>query len=177
MPRYIAFLRAINVGGHVVKMEQLRRLFEALALKSVETFIASGNVIFESPSRDPRVLEARIEAHLLKALGYEVKTFLRTPAEVADVAEHQPFDPAGESSLYVAFLQSEPARAAEKQLLALCTAMDDFHVRNREVYWLIRHKRMTESLFSGARLEKILGTPMTMRNTTTVKRLAARYPK
>ena len=50
MPRFIAFLRAINVGGHNVTMKELRGLFEALGLKSVETFIASGNVIFESRS-------------------------------------------------------------------------------------------------------------------------------
>jgi uncharacterized protein (DUF1697 family) len=48
MPKHIAFLRAINVGGHIVKMDHLRRLFEALELAEVETFIASGNVIFEA---------------------------------------------------------------------------------------------------------------------------------
>jgi len=52
MPRYVAFLRAINVGGHVVTMAQLKRAFEAVPLASVETFIASGNVIFESRSTD-----------------------------------------------------------------------------------------------------------------------------
>jgi uncharacterized protein (DUF1697 family) len=47
-PRLIAFLRAINVGGHVVKMEALRRIFESLDFADVETFIASGNVIFSA---------------------------------------------------------------------------------------------------------------------------------
>ena len=46
--RLVAFLRAINVGGHNVKMDRLRELFEALGLSNVETFIASGNVIFDS---------------------------------------------------------------------------------------------------------------------------------
>ena len=46
MPRLIAFLRAINVGGHTVTMMKLRKEFEALGLQDVETFIASGNVIF-----------------------------------------------------------------------------------------------------------------------------------
>lgn len=50
MTRYFAFLRAINVGGHVVKMDRLRQVFESLAFSNVETFIASGNVIFESTS-------------------------------------------------------------------------------------------------------------------------------
>ena len=52
MPRYIALLRAINVGGHTVKMDHLRRLFEALDLAAVETFIASGNVVFHADEGD-----------------------------------------------------------------------------------------------------------------------------
>ena len=62
--RLVAFLRAINVGGHNVKMDRLRELFEALGLTNVETFIASGNVIFDSPATNTQVLEKEIEDHL-----------------------------------------------------------------------------------------------------------------
>ena len=64
MTRYVAFLRAINVGGRRVKMHHLRELFESLGFSNVETFIASGNVIFDSPAEDTRKLEQRIEDHL-----------------------------------------------------------------------------------------------------------------
>jgi uncharacterized protein (DUF1697 family) len=64
MPRFIAFLRAINVGGHNVTMEKLRREFESLGCQKVETFIASGNVIFTSASKKISVLEQRIEGQL-----------------------------------------------------------------------------------------------------------------
>jgi len=60
LAKYIAFLRAINVGGHTVKMDHLRSLFEALGFSNVETFIASGNVIFESKSKSTRALERRL---------------------------------------------------------------------------------------------------------------------
>ena len=60
MPKLFAFLRAINVGGHVVKMDQLRDFFIALRLIDVENFIASGNVIFESKSKNPEALERNI---------------------------------------------------------------------------------------------------------------------
>ena len=56
--RYVAFLRAINVGGRVVKMDDLRRHFVSMGLSDVQTFIASGNVIFESPARSTARLEA-----------------------------------------------------------------------------------------------------------------------
>src|SRR5687768_10821566 len=88
--RYIAFLRAINVGGLVVKMAALKKIFEDLKLAEVETFIASGNVIFGS-LMDAAKLETVIETGLEKALGYPVVTFLRTTEEVAAVAERDPF--------------------------------------------------------------------------------------
>ena len=93
MTRYVAFLRAINVGGRRVKMDHLRKLFEALGTSNVETFIASGNVIFDSEADDPRVLERKIEDHLQESLGYEVATFVRSTSELAGIARYRPFDP------------------------------------------------------------------------------------
>src|ERR1700761_1452901 len=89
--RLIAFLRAINVGGHTVTMTRLRQEFEALGLKDVETFIASGNVIFSARQADTAALAKKIETHLRKALGYEVATFVRTCDEVAAIARYQAF--------------------------------------------------------------------------------------
>ncbi|MCL5994471.1 MAG: DUF1697 domain-containing protein [Chloroflexi bacterium] len=178
MQRSIAFLRAINVGGHAVKMEALRTLFEALGFANVATFIASGNVIFESRAADARRLEQRIERHLQQSLGYEVATFIRSPSELAEVVAYQRFpmvDPATiGASLYIAFLKAAPTREAGQKLLAYRTEMDDFHIHAREVYWLCR-TRSSESAFSGALLEKTIGLPATMRNITTVRKLAAAY--
>src|SRR5918995_4122144 len=177
--RLIAFLRAINVGGHNVRMDCLRELFAALGLSNVETFIASGNVIFDSPAKDTRALEEEIEGHLREALGYEVATFIRSASELADIASYQPFSTSElekeGNSLYVALLPAPPDGEAQRRLLAFRSEVDDFHVRGREVYWLCRTK-MSESAFSGALLEKTVGMPASMRNATTIKRLAAKYP-
>jgi uncharacterized protein (DUF1697 family) len=179
MPKLIAFLRAINVGGHNVKMDDLRRLFEELGFSNVETFIASGNVIFDASDDDAQTLERRIEGHLRAALGYEVATFIRSAAELGDIVGYQPF-PAAEleaegTSLYVAFLPGPPGEEAKARLMAFRTDIDDFHVHGRELYWLCR-TRLSESRFSGGLLEKTLKMPATMRNSTTVKKLAAKYP-
>lgn len=61
MPKYIAFLRAINVNGQMVKMNHLRSLFEAMGFVQVETFIANDNVIFDQPDLNSQQLEAQIE--------------------------------------------------------------------------------------------------------------------
>ena len=179
MPRYLAFLRAINVGGRVVKMEPLRKLFCELGFAKVETFIASGNVIFETRATKADALERKIERHLHAALGYEVATFLRADSELTAIAAHEVYARAETEAdgavFYVAFLKNEPSRAAAEVLTGHQGAVDQFKIRGREIYWLCR-KRFSDSEFSGARLEKILGMRMTVRNSTTVRKLVAKYP-
>ena len=94
---YVALLRGINVGGHRITMERLRELFVELGFASVETFIASGNVFFQTPETDMLRLETHASRRTLsQALGYEVATFLRTPAELATVSAACPFTPSDE---------------------------------------------------------------------------------
>jgi len=178
MPRYIAFLRAINVGGHTIKMDALRPLFEVLGFAGVETFIASGNVIFQTASKDRLALERRITTALKDALGYEVATFIRTDADVSAVAQYKPFpQPAldAAAALNIAFLADAPDSASRQKLAALKTDIDDFHIHGREVYWLCRVKQ-SDSKFSNAVLEKTLGVPSTMRGASTIQKLTAKYP-
>ncbi|MDQ3667543.1 MAG: DUF1697 domain-containing protein [Acidobacteriota bacterium] len=178
MPKYVAFLRAINVGGHVVKMDHLRQLFEALGVSNVETFIASGNVIFDSPSQSTKTLERKIESLLRETLGYAVATFVRSTPEVENIAKYKPFEDseldADGNALYIAFTADEPSTESKRKLLTFVTEVDDFQVYGREVYWLSR-KKISESKFSGAQLERALGMPATIRNANTVKKIAFKY--
>jgi uncharacterized protein (DUF1697 family) len=177
MPRYIAFLRAINVGGHTVKMDHLRRLFESLKLSNVETFIASGNVLFEAASADAAALEKKIAAGLRAALGYEVATFVRTGAELRAIARYRAFpqpqlDTA--TAFNIAFLAGRLDAESKRKVMALRTDLDDFHVHGRQLYWLCKVKQ-SESTFSNALLEKTLRRPSTMRGVETIRKIAARY--
>lgn len=177
MRRYIAFLRAINVGGRTVKMDHLRRLFADMGFTNVETFIASGNVIFETGETDAAALEKRIEAGLQDGLGYRVDTFLRTPAELAAVAAQWPFsdaDRAAPHTLFIAFVGAPPGEAGWERLLGFTTPVDAFHADGREVYWL-RRDAVGESSFAGGLLEKALGMPATVRNGRTVAKIAQKY--
>ncbi len=177
MPKLVAFLRAINVGGHTVSMDTLRREFEAIGLKDVETFIASGNVVFTAPPGKTTALERKIEKRLHDSLGYEVRTFIRTEAEVAAIAGYKPFEDAqlrSAQAVNVAFLGDPLEPAAVKLLMAMRTSIDDFHVNGREMYWLCR-KKQSESTFSNARFEKALGGRATFRGVKTIVKLAAKY--
>ena len=174
MPRYIGFLRAINVGGRIVKMDELRALFRAMKLADVETFIASGNVLFSSPSTDAAALEARIETSLAKALGYTSEIFLRSPAELAAIIALPAFPGAeGAHAVNVGFLRDAPSRGQVEAVTALRTDNDEFHVVGRELYWISRG-RVSESTVSGPKLARALGGPTTMRNITTVRKLVAK---
>lgn len=176
--RYIAFLRAINVGGHVVTMAELKKIFESMGFKSVETFIASGNVIVEAKSMDTAAVEKKIAAGLKKSLGYEVATFLRTEAEIAAVAVHKPFDAAAmekAAALNVAFADCDLAANHVKAVEAFKSDIDDFAIRGREIYWMCSVKQ-SESRFVSARMEKALGIKLTWRNLNTVRRLSDKYP-
>lgn len=179
MTRYFAFLRAINVSGRTVKMDRLRELFEAIGFANVATFIASGNVIFESPSENSEELKRLIEVHLQESLGYVVDSFIRSAPELAGIASYQPFSntaPAADATtLYISFLAGSPPHESHAKVLALQTPTDEFHIHGRELYWL-RHGKISDSTISGALLEKSLGMPATMRNSNTVQRLVAKYP-
>lgn len=178
MPRYIAFLRAINVGGHnTVKMDFLRQLFESLGFSNVETFIASGNIVFETTSKNAQALERKIEKGLREALGYEVATFIRTGTELAAIANYKPFsqsDLDGAAALNIAFLADVLDDKSSQKLMALRTDIDDFNVHGREVYWLCR-KKQSGSKISNSVLEKALGRKTTLRGANTVKKMAAKY--
>jgi uncharacterized protein (DUF1697 family) len=175
--RYIAFLRAINVGGNnVVKMDRLRKLFEGEGYTNVETFIASGNVIFDGAGKTD-VLERAIEAMLKDALGFEVSTFVRTGAELRALAAHDAFTPsavARATGFNVAFLGQPLDAKGKKALMALKTGLDDFHVHGREIYWLSQ-VRQGQSVISNAVFEKTLGRRSTVRGISTVRKMAEKY--
>jgi uncharacterized protein (DUF1697 family) len=178
MCRFIAFLRAINVGGgRTVKMQSLREVFESLGFSRVTTFIASGNVVFETTTKKTKALERKIERALKAALGYEVRTFIRGEDELAKIASHRPFpqtkfDKTWQSNII--FLADDLSEKLKQNVEALRTKTDMFEVHGREIYWQ-RRRKQNKGLFSTVPLEKILGPAFTVRGTNTTKRIVLKY--
>ena len=172
---YVALLRAINVGGHTVKMADLRDIFVALKLTDVTTFIASGNVRFSSRIADGADLEMRIETRLRQQLGYDVATFIRADGDMVQTAAFVPWTTpertTAESSLSVGFLKATPTVAQIERVLALRGTDDDFVFHGREFYWWLAG-RFSDTKITGAKLERALGQSTTIRNITTVRKLA-----
>ena len=174
MAKYIAFLRGLNIGGHRIKMTDLCAHFESLGLANAESFIASGNIIFETRSANTATLEKKIEAHLHKSLGYVVTTFIRSVPEVVAIAKYKPFKDGVLKSakvLNVGFLAEPPGANAIAALMKHRSADDDFHLNGREVYWACKTGQ-SESAFFRVGFEKVFKTRVTVRNVNTIARLA-----
>jgi uncharacterized protein (DUF1697 family) len=178
MAKYTAFLKAINVGGHTVKMDHLKKLFENMGFENVETFIASGNVIFETKSQSVDSIKKKIETELEKSLGYKVATFIRTTKELKEIAEHKPFKDSDlnnkQNSLYIGFLDNQPDKDSQKKVLTLSDEANEFHFNNKEMYWLCR-KNFSDSGITGKTLEKALRMETTIRNSTTIRKIVLRF--
>jgi uncharacterized protein (DUF1697 family) len=177
MPRYVAFLRGINLGNRRPPMSQLKALFEELGFKNVSTFIASGNVIFETKSADTAKLEQWIEKHLERSLEYEVDTFVRSESDLQKILSLDPFPKLSKSgaNIHVAFLKEALGRNLAKQFVACGNDDDAFAVVGREYYWL-RRGRMTDSKIWEAPELKALKVPSgTMRNMSSIRKLAAKF--
>ena len=178
MFRFIAFLRAINVGGgRTVKMQSLRQVFESLGFSRVATFIASGNVVFETTRKETNTLERKIERALKEALGYEVRTFVRGEAELVKIAAYRPFAQSKFDETWhsnIIFLAENLNEKFKQDVNALGTNTDAFEVHGREIYWM-RRRKQNGALFSTIPLEKILGPTFTVRGANTVKRIVSKY--
>ncbi len=177
MPLFFAFLRAVNAGrGRTVKMKVLREVFESLNLSGVATFLASGNVVFETRAKDIKKLEKRIQTRLRDTLGYQVPVFIRTDAELREIAAVESFrrsqlHGAGVNIIFLADNLDERTRA---KTMALTSKTDEFCIRGREIYWRRRRKPGT-SLFSTVPLEKVLREPFTIRSANTIRKLVAEF--
>ena len=158
MPRYVAFLRAVNVGGRIVKMDVLREAFESLGFAPRRDVHRQRQRHLRNAVHEPCRAQKRIEGCLLETLGYRVDTIIRSEAEVRDIAAYDPFRgrTLEGAATYISLLAARPGAAARRAIDALQTEEELFHTHERELYWH-RKPSMRMATFSGAVLEKTIG--------------------
>lgn len=141
MPDHAAFLKGINLGRRRVSNDELRGHFQTLGMEEAGVFRASGNVVFSDPhERGDAALGELIEAGLARLLGYPVATFIRSGAELLEIAAAEPFDEPTRArlagKLQVVLLARRPAQSSIAQALELAGAEDSLSFGGRELYWL-----------------------------------------
>ncbi len=182
MATYIALLRGVNIGGNTLKMERLRKLCADLGHADIQTYVQSGNVIFNCKVGAAACTKA-LEQKLVGETRLPVTVIVRTPAELKKVLSKNPFpEPAKRApgsakqksvepiKLYVAFLAAAPTQSAIKTLEELNTGQDQFHLAGKEIYLHYfdgyGNSKMNNNLF-----EKLLSVRATTRNWNTVNKL------
>ena len=176
MAATIAMLRAVNVGGNnKLSMEVLRALCASLGLRGVQTYIQSGNLVFQQDSADAETVARDLESAIQRKFGFKPAIVVRTAQELRKVIANNPFASRAEvlpNRLAVLFLATTPSRQAREQVLALPCDPEEIHVKGRELYIYYPHG-MGRPTIPVARLEKMLQCPATARNWNTVNKLLA----
>jgi uncharacterized protein (DUF1697 family) len=169
--RWVALLRAVNLGPrNRVPMADLRTLLEAAGHRGVRTYIASGNVLFESRSRSRTRVAADLERLIAAAFGVETTAIVRTPNELAAVVERHPFGH-DTARTHISFLVAEPDAAAVTRLTGADHGPDRVELAGAEVY-LHYPSGVQGSRLTAAKLEQLLQVRGTVRTWRTVVKLA-----
>ncbi len=168
---YFAFLRGVNVGGVVLKMEDLRKLLEYIGYAKVRTYIQSGNAIFESAESNKRRMEAEI-AHEAKAVvGKDIGVIVLSREELAAIVASHPLASLGPvENLYVTLLSLEPEAGDRDNLLGTMNDVDRHEMGKRVVYSYYG-EGYGNSKRSNNFIEKMLKVTATTRNWTTMTKL------
>jgi uncharacterized protein (DUF1697 family) len=173
MKTYISILRGINVSGQkMIKMNDLRVLYEELKFKNVRTYIQSGNVIFESASKDAKELCRQIEQKISEKYNFAVPVIIRTVAEIDSILSSNPFLNSNEAErLYVTLLAEEPEEVNRDKTNELNYEPDKFFIAAKDVYLLCANgygnTKLSNNLF-----EKKLKVTATTRNWRTMNELS-----
>jgi len=173
MHTYISMLRGINVSGQKkVRMAELHTLYEKLGLVNVETYVQSGNVVFDSPEPDAAKLRGLIEAQIEAVFGYPVSVFIRYAEDFRRIIDSNPFSNRrnGGLWLHVTFLYQAPSPAAWDALKAPDGETDEF-VRGEMEIFLFCPSGYGRTKLSNSFFERKLGVPATTRNWRTVNAL------
>lgn len=180
MPAYVALLRAVNVGGYgKLAMADFRKLLEGLGFSNVETYIQSGNAVFDADGPAAKV-GAAVTAGLEKLTGgRRVEVMLRTHDELSRVIGENPFAAeaaADGARVHVAFLAGRAGAGAEAALQAIVAKYparrDRFHLAGEHIYFHLPDGA-AETKFSGKTLDRAVGVVGTGRNWNTVVKLHA----
>jgi uncharacterized protein (DUF1697 family) len=169
MNTYIAFFRAINVGGkNPLPMKSLVAILEGMGARNVRTYIQSGNAVFQIAEKKPALLSSQLAAEIKQRHGFEPLTLILDLAALQKACADNPFPEAEADppSLHLGFLAAKPQGPDLDKLSSLKKASEQFHLTDG-VFYLHAPEGVGKSKLA-ASAEKLLGVPMTDRNWRTV---------
>jgi uncharacterized protein (DUF1697 family) len=173
--RYAAFLRGVNVGGNVlVKMADVKKLFEALGFENVQTILASGNILFESGEQSANKLASTIAAALEKKYKRAIGVIVRSIDELQKLADRRLFKnitvtPA--KRLYITFLSEKPKSTLKIPYISPEKDFTILTVTNSEVISVLTVTEKRGTTDGMNIIEKEFGKNVTTRNWNTIEKI------
>ncbi len=170
MTKYVAFLRGINVGGRIIKMDDLKICFEQLGFQEVKTVLQTGNVIFKTPTKKDQ-LKQQIETALSSKFNYPAKVMLYSLEQLRVLIKDYPFGEAGpDQHDYVILIENGLERSLISETYVLAK---DERVRagNGVVYWQVSRGSTLSSSFAKMLTKTMYKDFNTNRNIKTLRRL------
>ena len=173
--RYVALLRAINVGGRQVHKDLLRDAFARAGGENARTFLQTGNVVFDATPDEAGAVVTAACRRLRTALGAEPIATLRSVEEIARLLRRGPFADTPAPAIvkrYIVFLAAPPLRRPRLPVLQPKERLELVHVSKRECWVVSRRKPNGWYGFPVEFVERAVGVPATARNWSTVTKLA-----
>ena len=135
MNAFISMLRGINVSGQKkIRMMELKNLYESLGFGNVQTYVQSGNVIFDSEEKDVTKLGYEIEAQIESTFGFSVPVLIRTGDDFRRVIDNHPFAEEEAIRVLVTFLYDRPEKSRLEDLSHYEDKVDQFAIGEREIF-------------------------------------------
>jgi uncharacterized protein (DUF1697 family) len=172
MPTYIALFRGINVvGKNGLPMKELVEILTKLGCENVQTYIQSGNAVFDCKKRSMAVLAKSIGQLVEERRGFTPAVMLLTHEELEKAARGNPFpnSTSEPKSLHLGFLDSAPKKPNRKKLDELRADSESYQLKGQVFYLHAPDGIGRSKLAAGA--ERAIGVPMTMRNWRTVEKV------
>lgn len=171
MQTYISLLRGINVSGQKkIRMADLRNLYETLGLINVQSYLQSGNVVFDSDEKEIGKLKDAIEAQIESTYGFSVPVLIRTGDDFKRVIQEHPFAQEEAIRVLVTFLYEPPDQSNLEELNQYEDKVDQFSIGEQEIF-LFCPGGYGRTKLSNNFFEKKLGVAATTRNWKSVNAL------
>jgi len=172
---YVAFLRGINnIGSKTVKMDLLKRVFEAVGFQNVKTILASGNIVFETTISETHTIVTKVERQLKKNLGYKVTVVLRTLDELHLLVKSNPFSQikiTPKTKLFLTFLSEKPTGKLKVPYKSPDNDFIIIQITGNEVYSVVNLLPDKRPYRVISFLEKEFGNKITNRNWNTILKI------
>ena len=171
MNKYVAFIRGVNVGGITLTMYDLKKIFAGLGFKNIQSYIQSGNIVFESDETDTTLLGNKIQESIQKKTKLSVVVFIKTNEQIRSLVSNTPFGKNFDANrIYVIMMNKTPIAEKFEGIKSGISAGENF-ILKKDVIYSYYGNGYGKSKHTNNYFEKVLSVSATTRNWNTINKI------